>query len=204
MDVIDIKETTLDKKIHLVKNEKRNFVWLLHRPKTAMCNFVFDLEEGAALRTLFLFVAARDANFHINILIYHRGRASLSKSIVRGVGYNQSRVEVNGNVQVQKKARFSNTYFEGRALLFHDAHARIDPKLEIHTDEIQKATHAATVSQIRKDELFYLESRGIEPQRAEALKVQGFLLAPFSHLDIGCPSEWGDIIKPLTDQIHHV
>jgi Fe-S cluster assembly protein SufD len=53
--------------------------------------------------------------------------------------------------------------------------ARVDtkPQLEIVADNV-KCTHGATVSQLDNDELFYLQSRGIDEEGARKLLVYAF------------------------------
>lgn len=204
MEVIDIKKNSFDKKITLSKNQDKTFIWLLHRPKRTTCRISFNLKDNARLQNIFLFAAGESDNFYIKMFVNHEGSGSSSRSVIRGILSDQSRVEVDGNVRVQKKARFSDSHFEGRALLFQDAGARIDPKLEILTDEVGRVTHAVTVSRIPAEELFYLASRGIDRPKAEILKVQGFLQAPFFNLDVECPDWIEDIVRPLIEKIHYV
>jgi Fe-S cluster assembly protein SufD len=53
--------------------------------------------------------------------------------------------------------------------------ARVDtkPQLEITADNV-KCAHGATVSQLEDDEIFYLQSRGIDEESARSLLVHAF------------------------------
>jgi Fe-S cluster assembly protein SufD len=53
--------------------------------------------------------------------------------------------------------------------------ARVDtkPQLEIYADDV-KCAHGAAVGQIDQEELFYLETRGINPSLARNLLTYGF------------------------------
>ena len=62
-----------------------------------------------------------------------------------------------------------------RALLLSDkAEIDIKPELEIYADDV-KCGHGATVGELDKEALFYLQSRGIDQQRAQNLLIEGFL-----------------------------
>jgi len=52
--------------------------------------------------------------------------------------------------------------------------ATADPKLEIESDDV-KASHAATVSKIDEEQIFYLQNRGVDRKKASDLIVEGFL-----------------------------
>jgi Fe-S cluster assembly protein SufD len=49
------------------------------------------------------------------------------------------------------------------------------PELEIDADDVQCA-HGATTGALDPDQLFYLNARGIDPDSARALLVEGFLV----------------------------
>ena len=86
----------------------------------------------------------------------------------------QGRSVFNGAVQVPRAAQRTNAAQLSRNLLLSDR-ARIDtkPELEIVADDV-KCAHGATVSRLRGDELFYLQSRGIAAPQAAVLLKRAF------------------------------
>ncbi len=80
----------------------------------------------------------------------------------------------NGKVFVPKPAQLTNAAQLNRNLLL-SSRARIDtkPQLEITADNV-KCSHGATVSQLEDDEIFYLQSRGINASDARNLLVNAF------------------------------
>jgi len=55
------------------------------------------------------------------------------------------------------------------------SHSRADsiPGLEIEADDV-RCTHGSTVGRIEDEPVFYLESRGVPPNEARRLIVEGF------------------------------
>ncbi|MCW6038020.1 Fe-S cluster assembly protein SufD [Spirulina subsalsa FACHB-351] len=80
----------------------------------------------------------------------------------------------SGKVTVPQKAQETNAAQLNRNLLLSPK-ARIDtkPQLQITADNV-KCTHGATISQIDADELFYLQSRGINADSARNLLLDAF------------------------------
>ena len=80
----------------------------------------------------------------------------------------------NGKVFVPKPAQLTNAAQLNRNLLL-SSKARVDtkPQLEITADNV-KCAHGATVSQLEDDEIFYLQSRGIDENDARKLLVNAF------------------------------
>ena len=59
-------------------------------------------------------------------------------------------------------------------LLTRTATANAKPELEIFADDV-KCAHGATVGELDKNALFYLQSRGINKEEAAAMIVSGFI-----------------------------
>ncbi|MEH1840482.1 MAG: Fe-S cluster assembly protein SufD [Nostoc sp.] len=80
----------------------------------------------------------------------------------------------NGKVFVPKPAQLTNAAQLNRNLLL-SSKARVDtkPQLEITADNV-KCAHGATVSQLEDDEIFYLQSRGIDENDARKLLINAF------------------------------
>jgi Fe-S cluster assembly protein SufB len=94
-----------------------------------------------------------------------------SKSISKGKG----RTSYRGMVHVSRMAKNSKSKVVCDALLL-DEHSRSDtyPTMDIQSQDTQ-IEHEATVSKIGEEQLFYLESRGLKKEVAEALIVNGFI-----------------------------
>jgi Fe-S cluster assembly protein SufD len=58
-------------------------------------------------------------------------------------------------------------------MLSGSAHADSKPNLMIYADDV-KCTHGATVGQIDDEQLFYLKTRGLSKETAEALLTTSF------------------------------
>ncbi|MCC5641446.1 Fe-S cluster assembly protein SufD [Nostoc sp. CHAB 5824] len=80
----------------------------------------------------------------------------------------------NGKVFVPKPAQLTNASQLNRNLLL-SSKARVDtkPQLEITADNV-KCAHGATVSQLEDDQIFYLQSRGINENDARKLLINAF------------------------------
>jgi Fe-S cluster assembly protein SufD len=80
-----------------------------------------------------------------------------------------------GDVLIRADAEATDTYELNRNLVLTEG-ARADsvPNLEIETGEILGAGHASATGRFDDEQLFYLQSRGIEEESARRLVVRGF------------------------------
>ncbi|MFN3360372.1 MAG: Fe-S cluster assembly protein SufD [Pseudanabaenaceae cyanobacterium] len=112
------------------------------------------------------------ADTHSTILHSHpQGRSNqLHKCILR----ERSHGVFNGRICVTKAGQLTDASQLSRNLLL-SPHARIDtkPQLEIVADNV-KCSHGATVSQLDREELFYLQSRGIDQTTATTILTAAF------------------------------
>jgi Fe-S cluster assembly protein SufD len=76
---------------------------------------------------------------------------------------------------IEKNAQQTKSFLRENVLLLSpNAKAEAIPNLEIEANDV-KCSHAATISNISDEEVFYLMSRGISRKEAEELIVEGFL-----------------------------
>ena len=72
--------------------------------------------------------------------------------------------------------------------LSEDAWAESVPNLEIENNDV-KCSHASTVGPVDADQRFYLESRGVPTEIAEALVVRGFFAEVLDEVPVASVGE---------------
>src|SRR5262249_5705385 len=107
-------------------------------------------------------------------MIDHRRPHCTSGQLYKGILDGKSRAVFNGKVFVRHDAQQTNAQQTNKNLLLSNE-ARIDtkPQIEIFADDV-KCAHGAAVGQLDEEELFYLESRGINPVLAKNMLTYGF------------------------------
>lgn len=104
----------------------------------------------------------------------HLAPNTTSDLLFKGALLDKSRSIWQGMIYVAPEATKTDGYQANRNLvLSRDARADSIPGLEILTDDV-RCTHGATVGKIDEEQIFYLESRGIQKRQAERLIVEGF------------------------------
>ncbi|MCJ7518631.1 MAG: Fe-S cluster assembly protein SufD [Anaerolineaceae bacterium] len=87
-----------------------------------------------------------------------------------------------GNILVKEGVRGADGYQLNNTLLLNPAaHAESIPGLEISTDDV-KCSHGVTLSCVDKDQLFYLQTRGIVEEEGKSLIVDGFIRAVINRI----------------------
>ncbi|MFB2922055.1 Fe-S cluster assembly protein SufD [Aerosakkonema funiforme] len=99
---------------------------------------------------------------------------SSTRQLQKNIASDRSHIVFNGRVFVAKAAQLTDAGQLNRNLLLSPK-ARVDtkPQLEIIADNV-KCTHGATVSQLDDEEIFYLQSRGLDKVSAYNLLVDAF------------------------------
>ncbi|HEX3845780.1 MAG TPA: Fe-S cluster assembly protein SufD [Steroidobacteraceae bacterium] len=130
---------------------------------------------GASLDQFSLLVGHGERHVDCANVVTHAATDTASAQTARAIAGDSSRVVFNSKVVVNRGALRSESKQSCRGLLL-SPHAEIDtrPQLEIHADEV-KASHGATTGRLDPDMLFYLLSRGLDRETAQALLVYAFL-----------------------------
>jgi Fe-S cluster assembly protein SufD len=107
-------------------------------------------------------------------LIHFAQPHCIAKQLNKCIVNDRARAVFNGRIEVPKAAQQTNAAQLSRNLLL-SSKARVDtkPQLEIVADDV-KCAHGATVSQLEDEEIFYLQSRGLDRKNACDLLVKGF------------------------------
>jgi Fe-S cluster assembly protein SufD len=103
---------------------------------------------------------------------------------VKGVLKDRARAVMYGFIKVEPPAQQSNSYQLAQGLLLNDgAHCDAIPGLEIEANDV-RATHGASIGPIDEEQIFYLQSRGLERERAKRAIVEGFLTPTLEQIPI--------------------
>ena len=97
-----------------------------------------------------------------------------SRELYKGILDGQGTGVFNGKIIVHKDAQKTNALQSNKNLLLSaDAMINTKPQLEIFADDV-RCTHGATVGQLDKDALFYMQTRGIPREAARDLLTYAF------------------------------
>lgn len=133
------------------------------------------------LRAASLLRGAQHGDVHLRIA--HRQPRGSSHTHVRAVVDDTAHAVFTGRVDVLPGADQTDAAMINRNLLL-SAGAEVDtrPQLQIDADDVH-CSHGAAVGQLDADALFYLAARGIAPQQARQMLVQGFIAQALPDLD---------------------
>jgi Fe-S cluster assembly protein SufD len=108
--------------------------------------------------------------------VKHVGVGGRSRQTIRSVLNGKATGSYLGKVDVARGAQQTDAEQSVKAMLLdRGATANCKPELEIFADDV-KCAHGATVGELDAMQLFYAESRGLDPASARALLLEGFVM----------------------------
>jgi Fe-S cluster assembly protein SufD len=121
-----------------------------------------------------LYVTSQTQHIDNYINIDHAKPHTTSRLLYRGILDGASRAVFGGVVLVQPGAVKADSHQEDKNLILSEE-AEVDskPSLEIYADDV-KCGHGATVGTVAEDAIFYMRSRGLDPETAAAFLIKGF------------------------------
>lgn len=131
--------------------------------------------EGNSVDMMGIYVAGEGQHFDFRTMQDHAAAHSTSDLLYKGALKGNARTVYSGQIHVRPEGRETDAYQTNRNLVLSDhAMANSKPELEIENNDV-RCSHAASVGQMDENEVFYLQSRGIDRTTAERLIVKGFL-----------------------------
>lgn len=104
----------------------------------------------------------------------HLGKNTRSTIISKGISIGRSQNTYRGQVKIGKRAENSRNFSQCDSLLIGDrCGAHTFPYIDVD-NKSAIVEHEATTSKISEDQIFYLQQRGLDPEKAVSLIVNGF------------------------------
>lgn len=163
--------------VNQAKESEFTFVNLSDGAKLARDEVCVHLNETRAhCKTAGLYYLINDKQWIDNhVEVIHAAPHTQSDMLYKGILDQASQAVFNGRLCVQAGAEKIIAHQANHHLLLSDrAEAYAKPELEIYADDV-KCKHGATTGQLDEDALFYLQSRGIEPQKAKEILMASFM-----------------------------
>ncbi len=117
-----------------------------------------------------------DQHFDIASRVWHEAEHTTADLVTRGVLDDEARSVYEGVQDVGSGAWDTSSYQRENTLMLSDnSEADASPKLIINNHDTE-ASHSATVGQVDEEDMFYMTSRGVDPERAKNMLVEGFFV----------------------------
>jgi len=130
--------------------------------------------DSGASRLRAAFIGRDDQMLDFRTLQDHRAPRTTSDLLFMGAVAETAHSVYSGLIRVRRGAVKSDAVQTNHNLVLDEgAHADSVPNLDIEENDV-KCSHGSTVGPVDEDQRYYLESRGVEPERAEQLIVAGF------------------------------
>src|SRR5690606_6320367 len=114
----------------------------------------------------------------------HRKANAFSNELYKGVMDDSSKGVFNGKIFVRPNAQKTNAFqSNNNILLTNEASIDTKPQLEIWADDV-KCSHGATTGQLDREQMFYLQTRGLSKVQARAVLLKAFAGDVIQHTKI--------------------
>ncbi|OKH44486.1 Fe-S cluster assembly protein SufD [Calothrix sp. HK-06] len=139
-------------------------------------------QTETTLNGLSIIKGTQVADMHSAIALNHPN--GVCKQLQKNIVGDKAHAIFNGKVFVPKPAQQTDAAQLNRNLML-TSKARVDtkPQLEITADNV-KCAHGATVSQLEDDEIFYLQSRGIDENSSRHLLINAFATEIINNISV--------------------
>lgn len=136
---------------------------------------IFLTGEGAETTVNGVYTGSGQQQSDHYTTITHQASHSYAHQLYKGLLTGKAKGVFKGTIVVEEGLKGIDSNQQNRNLLLSKgAHCDSMPQLEILSDDV-KCAHGSTTGQINFDELFYLLTRGIDPQLAQQMLYSSFV-----------------------------
>lgn len=140
---------------------------------------VYGAYFGEANQTL-------DYRYFMNHIAMH----TRSDMFLKGAVQDSARSVFTGMIRIEESGQKTEAFQTNRNLILSSgASAQSVPNLEILANDVM-CGHGSTVGPLDQDQRYYLMSRGLTPERADRLQVQGFFEEVFKQIPDETIAAW--------------
>jgi Fe-S cluster assembly protein SufD len=156
--------------------------------------------EGAHANLTGLYYGRQRQHIDNHTTIRHRAPGCTSRELYKGILDDRARGVFHGRIVVEQDAQLTASEQQNpNLLLSRDAEIDTKPQLEIYADDV-KCAHGATVGELDKKQVFYMQSRGIAPDAAKLLLTYAFAAEVIEEIEIDSLRE--ELSKRVAGQLH--
>lgn len=139
---------------------------------------IFNLNgKGAKVKRVLKTISGNKQKY--NVLVYHNTKETSSDLINHGVNIESGELIFNVSSFVPKDMINCFVNQSNRIINLTDNNCTINPNMYIDCFDVT-ANHSAFIGSFSDEELFYLQSRGIDLETATKLLIRGFLISDLS------------------------
>lgn len=122
-----------------------------------------------------------DNNYVINI--YHEDKDTTSKVINYGLNILDKKLDFLINSHIKKQSVNSNAIQDSKIIEINRGNSSIKPNLIIDNNEIS-SSHSAYIGDFKKDNIFYMMTRGISYENCRYLLAKSFLISNIENKEL--------------------
>lgn len=167
----------LDKKLefNVKDNENKTFLILHDNGQSSEGNVNIVISgKNANVQILGIILGFGLQTINLYTLQDHLKANSVSDLFIKSVLFDKAKFYYKGLIKIEKDAQKSNAYQKNQNLLLSNkSWADSRPSLEILANDV-RCTHGATVGKLDENQLYYLETRGLNKIEASRMLINGF------------------------------
>jgi Fe-S cluster assembly scaffold protein SufB len=136
---------------------------------------IFLNKPGSFIQLSGAVIGKKTDYFDLQVNVYHKAKKTTARVHIKTFLQDSCSFNFNGGIYISKNSPKVDSYLQQDNLVSSNkVICNTSPQLEISSNDV-KASHGATVGTFDKDQLFYLQSKGLNRKDSKRLIAQGFL-----------------------------
>lgn len=173
LDLRKINGLKMAEEIHLNEKSELKIIKFYEGKNVKKQDTIYMNGSESKLFYILKTIASEKQNY--NVTVYHKNCDTICDICHHGVTKENGSISFDITNIIEKEMKNTVVNQENRIITNNSKMCKICPNLIVDEQDVV-ANHSAHLGDVNEDELFYLESRGIDVHDAKNLLIQGFLL----------------------------
>lgn len=137
-------------------------------------------------------ISLGENNYNVNI--FHNSKKTSSEANLHGFATTNNKIFIRDNGYIKNGASKSVLKQDNKIIIMNDNNSKIEPNLFIDEYDVE-ASHGAYIGKFDDEQLFYLNSRGLDERESYSLLINGFLVG-----NMNIPIEDKEYLKDIINK----
>jgi len=159
----------------IISDNKKQHLYFINQNMDMLTQLKITQKKRGEFDELIIFIVLKNKDkINLETKTLHNIPKTTAYTYVRGVIFDNASLNHKGLIKIDRKANLTDAYLSCRFLLLGESAQVVSlPYLEIENNNV-KASHGVSIGRIDKEQLYYLESRGLSSYQAQKLIIEGF------------------------------
>lgn len=195
-------KSSVQTNFYLSENSELEVIDIVLANNTSLNQNIYLTNEGAKAKGTVVFLGNQDQEIKIQTKLWHQADNTKGNLLCRGVLQDNAKTDFLAQITIPQGLKNIESH-QNMKCLTQGEKTKCDalPILDVNSDSVV-CSHGVAIGRVEEENLFYLESRGIEKEEAQRMLLHGLLMQELNSLKEEHPEIYQKIDQRIKEKLN--